>query len=179
MPETNKQMDAFEAYYALGSDRSLVRLHQGWANFAPKWAAKSPSLRTLKNWSKWYSWQNRIIIRDREVQAGLEKKVIPELIAERARLIKGLKDLQQIALAGIQSAFARDPKTGALKKDEKGNPILLVSVKNMHDLRDLAELGVRLTEAELKALGEPERIEARVIEVKYDENIEREKSRSV
>jgi len=49
-----------------------------------------------------------------------------------------------------------------------------VSVKNMHDLRDLAELGVRLTEAELKALGEPERIEARVIEVKYDENIERE-----
>jgi len=81
--------------------------------------------------------------------------------------------MQQITLAGIQSAFARDPKTGALKKDAKGNPVLTVGVERVRDLGQLIELAVRLTEAELKALGEPERSEVRVIEVKYDEAIER------
>ena len=160
MKETQRHKDAFEFYYRSRNVEATAREF-------------TVSSRALHTWKKLFNWEDRCVIRDREVQAGLEKKMIPELVAERARLIKGLKDMQQITLAGIYTAFARDPKTGALMKDAKGNPVLTVGVERVRDLGQLIELAVRLTEAELKALGEPERSEVRVIEVKYDEAIER------
>lgn len=156
MQEQEHHKNAFELYYKLRNVSETAR-------------QLAVTRQIVSRWKREFNWDDRCTIRDREVQAGLEKKVIPELVAERARLIKGLKDFQQIALAGIQTAFARDPKTGALMKDAKGNPILAVSVKNTRDLQGLIELGARLTEAELKALGEPDRQEVRMIEVEYKE----------
>ena len=174
MTETDKQKGAFEAYYALGHDRSLIRLHQEWPKLAPKWAEEPPSLRTLKYWSKQQNWQNRIIMRDRAVTEGVEKKIIPDLVNKKAAMIAELQKVKQIALAGIGTAFAHDNK-GELVKDKKGNPILLISVDKPSDLKHLGELFIRLTETELKALGEPDRAEVRVIEVKYDEDVERDR----
>jgi len=160
MKEAQRHKDAFELYYQLRSVSEVAR-------------RLTITRQAVDKWKHVFNWDDRCVIRDREVQAGLEKKLIPELVAERARLIKGLKDLQQVTLAGITSAFVRDPKTGAPKKDEKGVPILRVGVERVRDLGQLIEIARQLTEAELKALGEPERSEVRVIEVKYDEAIER------
>jgi|GEM_PF-1083819 len=161
MKEAERHRQAFELFYKLRNESELAR-------------RLSVSRQSVVTWKREFNWDDRCIIRDREVAAGVEKKIIPELVSERAKMIADLKRIKQIAFAGINTAFVRDPK-GELVKDEKGNPILLISVERVRDLKDLGELVLRLTEAELKALGEPDRAEVRVIEVKYDEDVDRDR----
>ena len=52
------KVQAFKDYAGLGDKRSLKKLHQQYASTGKSF----PSLDTLKNWSRKYSWQQKIKI---------------------------------------------------------------------------------------------------------------------
>lgn len=125
--------DAFELYFALGSDRSLVKLHENCTKIAPQ-GEKVPSLRTLKEWSRKYHWQERCAIRDAEVTRKVEQISTSSVINLKAQLLAQVR-------AVIDTAFA--------------NGMPKISCSRPRDLRDLIEVA-------LKLLGEPEREEVAV-----------------
>ena len=87
MPESTKHRDAFGAYWRLGQERSIERLHA-----ALKAEGNVPSLRTLYEWSSKYRWQDRV--------ADLER---------RARVAE-----DEVRLAAIREMQERQAKEGLL-----------------------------------------------------------------
>lgn len=65
-----KQFAAFMAYWGLGGDRSLERLHREWANLLPK-LERPRSLKTLKLWSSKFKWQEEMIKMDDDANKKL------------------------------------------------------------------------------------------------------------
>lgn len=133
--ETAEQAAVFEAYYALGVDRSLAKLHDQFTKVSPT-PKKVPSLRTLKNWSRWFNWQQRVVIKDKAVAAGIDKKTTKDIINRKAEYL-------ELVDALIDSCFERG-------KD--GNPKLKFEIEKPKDLKEAVELA-------LKLMGEPEHVE--------------------
>jgi hypothetical protein len=63
MPESTKQRLAFDAYFDLGAERSIERLHT-----KMRASKRPPSLRTLFEWSRRYRWQDRIARLEQEAR---------------------------------------------------------------------------------------------------------------
>lgn len=55
MAETTRHREAFDAYWRLGAERSIERLHEVLAA-----RRRAPTLRTLYEWSRRHRWQDRI-----------------------------------------------------------------------------------------------------------------------
>lgn len=156
MTEKQKHRDTFEIYYGMGADRSLAKLHHNLTTASPK--VRCPSLRTLKAWSKVFNWQERVLIRDKEVADKVEKKVVSSNIEKRAKMLSDLVRMETITEAAIRTSFLRNAD-GSLKKDKKNSPILGVEVKKIKDLKDLGELNIKVKQLILTVMGEPERTE--------------------
>ncbi len=65
MKETNKSRQAFEDYYNMGPGRSihkLLALYQSQPKTRP-----TRHVSTLKSWSRFHDWQNRVAERDKEI----------------------------------------------------------------------------------------------------------------
>jgi len=127
--ETAEQAAAFEAYYAMGENRSLKKLHQHLTDTSPK---KVVSIRSLKDWSRWFHWQERIAIKDKAVAAGVDKQTTKAAIDRRAKWLAQTEKR-------LDTAF-----------DEHGNPKFAIE--------DNATLNATVKLA-LSLLGEPEKQE--------------------
>ena len=55
MPENAKHRHAFDAYWMLGSERTIEQLHA-----VLRGEGRAPSRRTLFEWSRTYRWQERL-----------------------------------------------------------------------------------------------------------------------
>jgi hypothetical protein len=126
--ETAEQAATFEAYYAMGGDRSLLKLSRSDPVIIPD-LEKMPSFGTLKKWSRFFHWQERIVIKDKAVAAGVDKRTTKAAIDRRAKWLARIE-------ARIDSAF-----------DEQGKPKF--DVVEYRDLNDTVKLALLL-------LGEPE-----------------------
>ena len=69
MPETTRHRQAFDAYWRLGAERSIERLHAALAA-----AGKAPTVRTLYEWSTRYRWQYQVADLERQARRA-EKEV--------------------------------------------------------------------------------------------------------
>jgi hypothetical protein len=78
MRETTKHRQAYNAYVALGAERSVERLH---AVLSAE--GKSPSVRSLFEWSRTFGWQRRI--------DDFERKA--RVVEDEARL-KAVREMQ-------------------------------------------------------------------------------------
>lgn len=56
---SDREIAALSAYWAMGSERSLIRLHQEWSDVVPN-HIRPRSITTLKNWSRKYGWVEKI-----------------------------------------------------------------------------------------------------------------------
>ena len=130
--ETANNAAAFEAYYAMGSNRSLAKLHAQFPNLAPDFP-KVPSLKTLKNWSIWFHWQQRILIKDKAVADGVDKRTTKAIVNRKAELL-------ELVDALIDSCFEHD-KDGKLQ--------LKLEIEKPREFKEVVELA-------LKLMGEPE-----------------------
>ena len=145
MVEKQKHREAYEYYYLLGDKRSY-----------PQVAAKFTTSRTsVKKWSKAFNWQERIIIRDKEIGDKVEKKVVASSIEKRAQMLKDLVRMETITEGAIRTSFKRNPD-GSLQKDQRGSPILNVEVAEIKDLKDLGLLNIKIKQLILAVVGEPE-----------------------
>ena len=83
MPESAKHRRAFDAYWQLGSDRTIEQLETVLAN-----AGKSPSLRTLFEWSRRYRWQERLARVEEEAKRSEDEvrvQVVREMYERQAK----------------------------------------------------------------------------------------------
>lgn len=69
MRETAKAISAFEQYWLLGKNRSLVKLQKHLQDLWGKEGVKSPTLTTLETWSSQHKWQDRLAKRERKYEA--------------------------------------------------------------------------------------------------------------
>ncbi len=89
-----KQYAAFMAYWGLGGDRSLDRLHREWANLLPK-LDRPQSLKTLKLWSSKFRWQEEM----EKMDDNANKKLFDEAVnAARESRIDILKVFRTVVL---------------------------------------------------------------------------------
>ena len=81
---------AFAKFFALGTSRSLLALHNLLLTEDPD---ITPSYDTLKNWSVKFNWQKRVTEMDKAASDGLAKKIIPEWIDIKTDLVTFLLGL--------------------------------------------------------------------------------------
>jgi hypothetical protein len=97
---------AYEIYFELGTSRSLSKLHE---QISRKYPKNSPSYPTLKNWSKAGNWVEKCLIRDKEINQGVQEKMMPEWIETKAYLLKvALEQVKKGRDAGVVPASTRD-----------------------------------------------------------------------
>lgn len=82
-----KQYAAFMAYWGLGGDRSLERLHREWATLLPK-LVRPPCLKTLKLWSSKFKWQEEMIKMDDDANKKLFDKAVNAARESRIDILK-------------------------------------------------------------------------------------------
>ena len=141
--ETLRQKQIFDIYYSLGDKRSLEKLKENLKN-TPEYSEKTPSLDTLKSWSKKYNWQERIQQRDAEISKGLEKKINQDIINEKAehrKLIKAILNELKRSLIEYQNEI----KEG----------IEPAKIETIKDLKDISQIIDTLIKLDLNILGEP------------------------
>lgn len=144
--ETAAQAAAFEAYYSLGEDRSLTKLYQDYTQFIPD-SQKTPSLITLKNWSRFFHWQERIVIKNKAIADGVDRKTTKASIDRRAKWLAQAEDR-------INTAFNEDgsPKFG---------------VEDNKSLNEVVKLALTLMgEPQRTEVEHPHQHEIKIIEVK-------------
>ena len=90
MPETTRHRQAFDAYWRLGAERSIERLHA-----ALTAAGKAPTLRTLYEWSRRFRWQYRIADLERKARRTEDEARIQALADMYERQAKEGLLLQQ------------------------------------------------------------------------------------
>ena len=86
MPESTRHRRAFDQYWQLGAECSIERLHAELAR-----DGRSPSLRTLYEWSRTYGWQARIADLERQARQAADEAwiaAVREMQERQAR--KGL-----------------------------------------------------------------------------------------
>jgi len=96
--ETPERKLAFEVYFSLGPERSLEKLYAKYPELVNPYRKKPPTLKTLKNWSKWFNWQERI--RQREAEIG-------QRLAETNMnlFVESAEDILQLLVAELRTAF--------------------------------------------------------------------------
>lgn len=80
MRETTRHRHAFDAYFQLGPERSLARLH---AHL--EMDGRAPTLRTLEEWSRVLRWQERIDAIERAAAAADDTARVSALREMRER----------------------------------------------------------------------------------------------
>jgi len=141
MEEAQVHKDTFEYYYALGDKRSLQNLHQYCTKTAP---GHTPSLRTLKNWSKWFNWQERIMLRDREISKKVEKRILKEEEDIRLNTYKKIKQLSNTLSGILGTAFYKDK--------EDNNKIKVRPELEITTARELKDVVIGALKCETEAL---------------------------
>ncbi|HOC53301.1 MAG TPA: hypothetical protein PKJ39_06215 [Caldisericia bacterium] len=141
--ETLRQKQIFDIYYSLGDKRSLEKLKENLKN-TPEYSEKTPSLDTLKSWSKKFNWQERIQQRDAEISKGLEKKINQDIVNEKAehrKLIKAILNELKRSLIEYQNEIKEGIKPA--------------QIETIKDLKDISQIIDTLIKLDLNILGEP------------------------
>lgn len=142
MQETKEHGDAFDAYYAMGEDRSL-RLLAG---------DRGVSVKTAKKWSTEFNWQRRIIQRDLTINQRTEEKTNKAIVntkadyrADIAKNLQSLKTIRQGYKKLIDDAIEAIKEGKIEINSAKEFDTVISSLKKLHDLdKDYVKLDLLL-----------------------------------
>lgn len=149
MREKQRHIDAFEDYYTLGTKRTLEKLHRYYTDTTP---TDTPSIDSLKRWSSTFSWQERIMLRDKEISQKVEKRIVNEEIDIRITAHQSVMNTRDMFLACIGTAFYKDEKTGINKISPD------VAISSARELKDMLLGVVKCEEAGLHILAPQEEL---------------------
>lgn len=138
--ETPLQREVFEIYYALGEGRTLEKLHR-YLDSSDSWKTKVPSIQTLKNWSSWFAWQERVQQRDLELNKQISKKAKQDIVDMKAKY-----------RAIIRAILSEVVKSLNALKDEATS----INIRTTNDLERIALIFERCVRLDMELLGEME-----------------------
>jgi len=163
MKETQMHRDVFEVYFLLKPDRSLERCRQALIKAAvTDNSLPTPALRTLNRWSVEFDWQERIMLREKEIAKGVESKLIKNEINSRAASIKSIRHTLDALKKTLASAFYKRAKDGQIALREA------VEIQSSKDLVSVATAIIK-GEAEIQNIIEPELKIEGDFKLKYEE----------
>ena len=119
MRETTRHREAYAAYLALGAERSIERLH---AELAA--AGRTPSLRTLYEWSRCFHWQDRLAAFEHRARAAAEEAELEAIREMHARQVTEALLLQQAppgCRASRQTRRCRRRRSGRSRRGPNWN----------------------------------------------------------
>lgn len=140
MVETKRHGDAFDAYYAMGPERSLVRLA----------GDRGVSVKSIKKWSTEFNWQERLIQRDLEINRKTEEKTNKAIVNTKADYRADIRLALQPIKALINSAIIEVTNEETGQKENQ----LKFSVENPKDMASIIGALDRLIKADLLLMGE-------------------------
>ncbi|MBK6317871.1 MAG: hypothetical protein IPF51_03690 [Dehalococcoidia bacterium] len=108
MSSQSRSEAAFDAYLALGPERSLALLQ----THLRRAFRRPPTLRTLENWSTRYGWQQRLRDVERQARERAEREHIEWVQQHRERLRNEVSSFSNAASNGCEEA----PKGGQCKR---------------------------------------------------------------
>jgi hypothetical protein len=135
MTETLRHREAFEHYYRLGEGRSLGLV-------AGEYGVSEKSVAA---WSKAFGWQQRVADRDAEIARSLRQRTDADVVAERLRVRRVVRDAIAEFANGIEEGriqvvsvadFERLVKLGLLLDGEATE-----SVRHRYDWEEVIGLG--------------------------------------
>lgn len=142
----------FNAYYALGAIRSLDKLHQTCTEKPLEINGRVPSRRVLGKWSIEDKWQERILLKSREVAQETQKRMVNEEVSIRVAAHKIVMKARDMLLMGVGSAFYINPEDNKKKLKPE------VEVNSAREFKDLLLAVVRCEEIGLNILAPEEEI---------------------
>lgn len=111
--ETQRQAEAFEYYYSLKDDRSLEKV-------AKKYKVTE---RTVKNWSVWFNWQERVVERDKEISVKVAEKVVEQEVKEQLsyldttnKLVDKLRVMIETSTTKVETVKDVDVLVGSIER---------------------------------------------------------------
>ena len=155
--ETPKALEAFRFYCALGSGRSLTKLHRRVAANVPEGWDRAPSLRTLKEWSRSHSWGDRVCEYEREVGTSVQAVSIQRDVTERVDALNGLNllvaECQRILEDGLGHIRAESPQdlravASALETAAKTRELLEGRATGRFEHKTMEEMEAEMEEIE-------------------------------
>lgn len=141
MKESPRHTEAFNFYFALGANRSLHELHRYYTKNTPD---NVPSIDSIKRWSSNFNWQERVMIRDRDVAQKVEKKVLKAEENTRLNSYRKVKQVGDMLSATLATAFYKDVKDGGKTK--------LRPEIGITSARELKEVAIGALKCETEAL---------------------------
>ena len=155
---------AFEKYYTIGVGRSIARLHEILHKATPK---STPSYDTLKRWSIKYKWQDRVLLRDNAVRAGLQAAstavVVEAKINELAQLSTAYNEIE-----AVKPLIINTLQSEMVSKIVPETTQELASLYNALSRLDSVE--VKIVETVRKIRGESDNVNVKtVLEVRYED----------
>tara|TARA_Y100000034_G_scaffold109053_1_gene139951 strand:- start:128 stop:661 length:534 start_codon:yes stop_codon:yes gene_type:complete len=104
--ETLRHKQAFEFYYGMGEKRTLRKTAKH----------MNVAVVTTKKWSKDFSWQNRIALRDDQNSKALAKKTDNLIIKDKENYIKIIKAMTGKAVQDFREGLLRVEDVGDLER---------------------------------------------------------------
>lgn len=136
--ETLRQKQIFDIYYSLGEKRSLEKLREYLKN-TPEYTNNTPSLDTLKSWSKKFNWQERIQQRDFELNKELEKKTRDEILDIKANYRKIIRAVLSELAKGIKDFQEKSKR---------------IQIENIRDFKEISQMMDLLIKLDMNLIGE-------------------------
>jgi hypothetical protein len=153
----SRQELAFEAYLAMGPDRSLAKLAQLIAANPAKYGfTMPPSRRTLEGWSSDYGWQRELYDVAGRARDEAKEQYLKLLNAHRTRLRNQGRLLQDLGADWLQRKQPEDVKVGeAIAAIETGVSFEASALTdNSRSIALTDEQKARLSDSQLQALTE-------------------------
>jgi len=148
MEETLRHQEAFNYYYSLGNTRRLLLVSQ----------KVGVAEATVKRWSTYFKWRDKIIRRDKENARKLAKKVDKAILKTKSDYHKEVQDSLGL-IRGVLALIAQKVKDKTLKAD---------SAKDLGTLIKAQDAAIRLEQLlSGKADSRPEH----VITVQYIDSV--------
>ena len=136
---------AFDLYYFLGEDRSLIQLQA----ILPEKLGIQRSEICLKKWSAKYKWVEKIKERDKKVRAEVEKKIDDPLVQQKEKYINMIHGI----LLNSTKLIDREDNTGEkIINPSTGKPeqirVSKIIPKNVREVVELIRAEMFLREGE-------------------------------
>lgn len=131
MKETLKRKEAFDFYYSLGADRTLLAVALRFGN----------GKRTVEGWSKELNWQGRVLQRDLEIGKKLEERTNKAVLDSKAEY---RNDIQKII------AYHKGLLNTTKKKIENGE----LQVTNVLEFERIISSFVKTIKLDMLLVGE-------------------------